>query len=146
MEYERPLILEIEDVAEGIYAYSGTPAQNDECWTVSVTKDQEDAGGYATFRVRGIHAGALHISSKTSICLVFNSPVLNVKFEGFDVVGISGNTVIIERQSLANAYYSTDEFNSLLKVYVQDAADLKTLTCVSAVVTCEKKPNVQGGY
>lgn len=67
-KYESPVILENEDLAEGIYANSGANPSGPEepqCWTVSVSKEQVVSHEkYANFRVR-----ANHISSVHKICL-----------------------------------------------------------------------------
>lgn len=135
-EYLKPVVLENEELSEGVYAASG------DCWTVDVTLAQPDAGGYANFRVNAVHSTtAQHISTDTTIVIVFNQPVTNATFEGFDV-SISGNTVTLTRTSHGNSYASSDQFNTLLSVW---ADDYKTLSVVSADISCTKTVNVQGG-
>lgn len=146
--YEKPLILKMDDLAEGVYASSsGAGNSSDEvssdCWTVAVNKDQKDAGGYCTFRVDARHSNNVtHISTKTVVTIVFDQQVTNAEFEGFGV-SVNGNTVTLTRESHANAYYSGDQFNTLLKIW---APDYQKIQVVSSGITCTHAVNVQGGY
>ena len=145
--YESPVVLEYEDLAEGIYAASGASEiiseDEPECWTINVTKDQPDAGGYSTFRVEARHStAAQHISQKTVMTIVFTKTITSVEFEGFDVQ-VSGVTAILTREAHGNSYGSGDNFNSLMKVW---APDLDGLEAASYTITCAHKVNVQGIY
>ena len=137
--YERPIVLVNEELAEGVYAASGAEVSTD-CWTVDVTRDQEDAGGYSTYRVAATHSNSVtHISTKTVVTVVFDGAVTSAEYEGFDV-SVSGNTVTLTRESHANGYYSGDNFNSLLKVWP------KGLSVTSSGINCTHAVNVQGGF
>ena len=139
--YEKPIVLTNEELAEGVYAASGETSND--CWTVAVTPDQSDAGGYATFRVAATHSTSVtHISTKTVVTIVFSDTVTSAEYEGF-TASVSGNTVTLTRESPANAYYSGDNFNSLLKVW---APNYKTISAESYGITCTHEVNVQGGY
>ena len=54
---------------------------------------------------------------------------------------VSGNTVVLERQLLADSYMSGDNFNSMLRVVGEDG---NTLQCTGATISCTKEVNVQG--
>lgn len=144
--YEKPIVLVNEDLAEGIYAASGAiDYDNDpECWTLGVDKAQVVAHeGYANFRVAAVHpTGLQHISTKTKVVIAFNQPITSAYFDSGDTE-VSGCTVTITRERHANAYGSRDDFNSLLKVY---AADAESLSVLSANIYCTHAPNVQGGF
>lgn len=142
--YEKPVVLVNEELAEGVYAASGavatTTETSSECWTVTVTRDQEDAGGYSTYRVSALHSNeVVHISSKTVVTVVFDGTVTAAKFEGFEA-SISGNTVTLTRESHANGYRSGDNFNSLLQIWP------KGLAVSSSGIVCTHEVNVQGGF
>ncbi len=139
--YERPIVLVNEELAEGVYAASGAATEvSTDCWTVNVNRDQEDAGGYSTYRVAATHSSSVtHISTKTVVTVVFDGTVTSAEYEGFDV-SVSGNTVTLTRESHANAYYSGDNFNSLLKVWP------KGLSVTSSGISCTHAVNVQGGF
>ncbi|MCM1056189.1 MAG: hypothetical protein NC517_01060 [Firmicutes bacterium] len=140
MNYEKPIVLANEDVAEGVYAASGAAEEtSSDCWKVDVTMDQQDAGGYSTYRVKAKHSdGVTHISSKTVVTVVFNGSVSAAEFEGS--AEVSGNTVTLTRESHANAYYSGDNYDSLLKIWP------KGLAVTSSGIVCTHVVNVQGGF
>ena len=140
-DYVKPVVLATEEASEGVYTASGGEASD--CWTVSVRKDQDDAGGYCTFRVEARHGdSAEHISVKTVVTILFDQTVTDAKFEGFGAEA-SGNVVTLTRESHANAYKSGDNFNSLLQIW---SPEYKTIGVVSAGITCTKEVNVQGGF
>ncbi len=145
--YVKPIVLANEELAEGVYAASGATTADGEtssdCWTVSVTKDQSDAGGYCTFRVAATHSqNVTHISTKTVVTVVFSDTVTSAEFEGF-TASVSGSTVTLTRESHANAYYSGDNFNTLLKIW---SNNYKTIDVISSGITCTHAVNVQGGF
>ena len=147
-EYIKPLVFELEDIAEGIYAASGDSIENnhtesqDECWTINITKEQVIAHeNIAKFRVHATHPNAVHISTASTITVMFNDIVRSARFEGFDVE-IIGTTVILKRQSHANAYTSLDQYDSLLEITCDNP---DTVTAISYTIECTKDYNVQGG-
>jgi len=170
IKYMKPMVLELDDIAEGIYAASGDEETNKnegneggdksnegeggeshepfnefDCWTLTVTKDQKDAGGYATFRVDARHSTELvHVSSKTTITIPFTRTVTNAKFEGFNV-SWSGNVVTLERENHGNSYVSGDNYNSLLQVWGEDLPNLDVMQG-QATICCTREVNVQGGF
>lgn len=136
--YQKPMVIADDVLAESVYMASG----DGDCWTISVSKDQADAGGYSTFRIQANHATNLqHISKATTIVVQFNQPITSAIYEGF-TVSVSGNTLTGYRESLADSYLSGDNFNSLLKVWT--SGDCKTLECTGATISCTKTVNVQG--
>lgn len=136
--YVKPVVLENEEIFEGVYAASGLLSS--ECWQPSVVMDQADAGGYSTYRVSASHSGTVeHISSQTTITIIFAGNVTGAEFEGFDA-SISGSTVILTRQSHANAYKSGDQFNTLLKIWPAG------LGVLDYGIECKHEENVQGKY
>lgn len=145
-DYEQPLVLRTEETAEGVYMASGASESisvERECWTLEIRRDQADAGGYATFRVHGVHSNEVtHISTKTTIVAEFSDTVTGAEFEGFEA-NVSGNRVTLTRESHANAYYSGDNFDTLLKIWSPNYTSILPL---SATITCTHAVNVQGGY
>ena len=145
--YTKPMVLEVGDIVEGIYAASGEVVgenndTEDQCWTIDITKDQVIAHeGIVKFRIKATHPNAVHISTATTVVIIFNQAITSARFEGFDV-SISGTTVTLVRQSHGNAYNSLDEYNSLLEVTCKDP---DALTTISYTIDCTKDYNVQGG-
>ena len=61
--YQKPVLIADDVLSESVYMASGDA----DCWTIAVSKDQADAGGYATFRIQANHATNLqHISKATT--------------------------------------------------------------------------------
>lgn len=136
--YVKPMVVANDVLAESVYMASG----DGDCWTISVRKDQDNAGGYATFRVQADHHKNLqHISKATTIVVQFNQPVTAAQYEGFTIT-VSGNTITGYREQLGDSYLSGDNFNSLLKIWTDGAPE--TLQCTGATITCSKTVNVQG--
>lgn len=141
--YEKPVVLANEELAEGVYAGSG----EGDCWTIKLTQDQVWGGGSLggkTYRVYCEHISMQHISTASTSTIVFNSPIVAAKCENFATT-VDGNTVTIYRDNHANAYTSHDEFNSLLEVKAADEATTRALYVVSTAIKCTKTTNVQGG-
>lgn len=84
--YEKPVILANEDVAEGVYAASGAMSGGGEdCYTVTVSIHQTPETGREDFRfqVDAVHAaGDGHHSGKQILVLSFNQPVTYVSSNG----------------------------------------------------------------
>lgn len=145
-KYESPVVLQFADLAEGIYAASGTEVQvekEDECWSVNVNVEQVVAHeGYANLRVKAEHPGTVHISTKSTVYVVFNQAITDAYFDAGTATA-NGVTVTIERESHANAYGVKDNYDCLLKVYCANPSELQV---VSSTIVCTKAPNVQGGF
>jgi len=146
--YESPVVLNYEDLAEGVYAASGLPEEAaaekvDECWTVVIEKVQVIAHeGIAKFRVKANHPGTVHISTKSTVTVVFNRTVDSAYFDSGST-SVTGATVVIERESHANAYGVADNYDSNLEIHCDDP---EALQVVSSSIVCTKAPNVQGGF
>ena len=151
--YVKPLVLELDDLAEGIYAASGDNGESEEhssqvieggdCWSIEVKKDQDDAGGYATFRVTAKHSETLqHVSRGTTFEVMFSDIVTSAEFEGFEARCNGTQTVVFSRPAHGNSYVSGDNFNSLMKIW---SPSYTTIQAVGAMMTdCIKEVNVQG--
>ncbi|MBR1771556.1 MAG: hypothetical protein IJ747_05960 [Lachnospiraceae bacterium] len=144
--YESPVVLQFEDLAEGVYAASGSVEKEDECWTVTVKKEQVIAHEcIAKFRVIANHPGTVHISTKSTVTVVFSKNVESAYFDA-GTTTVNGSTVIIERESHANAYGVADNYNSNLEIHLSSSEDAQEVDVVSSMITCTKAPNVQGGF
>jgi len=146
--YESPVVLQYEDLAEGIYAASGAGEidyENDPtCWSLDVQRSQVEAReGWVIYRIQANHPGTVtHISTKSVVTIVFNQTITNAEFEGFDAQ-VNGATVVLTRESHGNSYYSADQYNSMVKVW---CGDPESLSIVSSMITCTHATNVQGGF
>ena len=61
----------------------------------------------------------MHISTASTVTIVFNLPITSAYFEGFGV-SVNGCTVVLTREQHGNAYNSNDQYDTLLKVYCED--------------------------
>ncbi len=79
MKYERPVVLVNEELAEGVYAASGSVAGGgDDCYTVTARIHQTPETGRGDFRIQvdAKHAaGDGHHSGKQTLILYFNQAV-----------------------------------------------------------------------
>jgi len=100
--YKKPMILANEELAEGIYAASGST-----CYTCSASITQRPEGGRQNYviRVNGRHnASDGHTSSSQTLVLVFNQAVTYVSSNGSYVSGNGTNTLTINYSYWNNAY------------------------------------------
>ena len=142
--YIRPIVEVNSDFAEGIYAASGVNGTHEAtCWSINAFSVQEWDGSSHVFETHIEHNGmANHISEATYVTLTFNFPVVAARSE-FETT-FSGNTVVIKRALLGDAYMSGDSVT--YKVWVQgaDEATTKAMSIIGYNVSCDKAVNVQG--
>jgi len=140
MKYEKPVVHVNEELAEGVYAASGSVG---DCWTVDPVSVQDWNGSHHVFEIRCVHSNAVeHISSASTVELVFNNPIKDAYSE-FSC-SFSGNTVTVTRELLANAYKSGDTMTYKVWVQGSDEATTKSMACTHATISCTKTVNVQG--
>ncbi|MCD8129716.1 MAG: hypothetical protein LUE16_00300 [Lachnospiraceae bacterium] len=139
--YERPVVLANEELAEGVYAASGAT----DCWTMDVYSVQDWNGSHHIFEVKLIHsASVVHISSSVT-CTVTFSYSLSDAYSEF-ASSLSGTTITVTRDLLANAYNSGDTVTFKIWASTGDEATTKALSVTGYTVTCQHSTNVQGGY
>lgn len=141
--YERPVVLANEELAEGVYAASGSAS---DCWTITPKSVQDWNGSHHVFEIAIVHSSAVqHISTASTSTLTFSNALTDAYTESNFEASFSGNTVTVVRASHANAYQSGD--NATFKVWVKaaDEATTKAITCTGATISCTKSVNVQGG-
>ncbi len=158
MKYEKPIVKIEDDAVEMVYADGSgaggatlpddlTPGEHQhvdagDCWSVTIQKNQTVAHeGYCHFRVRANHSRTgEHLSTKTTVTVLFNQTITNAKFEDF-VATVNGSTVVLERESLGDSYKSGDNFDTLLTVW---CAEPSTCEPIEYDIKCTKTVNVQG--
>ncbi|MCH5337584.1 MAG: hypothetical protein J1E03_02275 [Acetatifactor sp.] len=140
--YVKPVVLTNDELAEGVYAASGSSAAD--CWTVEPVSVQDSNGSHHVFEIRCKHSTAVeHISSATTVVLTFSAPLKDAYSEFTS--SFSGSTVTVVRTLLADAYKSGDTMTYKVWVQAADEAATKAITCTGATITCTKTVNVQGG-
>lgn len=143
--YEKPVVLANEELAEGVYAASGGIGEAD-CWTINAYSVQDWNGSYHVFEVAIVHSNTVqHISTESTSVLTFNHTLTDAYTESDFSCSFSGSTVTVVRASHANAYQSGD--NATFKVWVkaEDEATTKALAVTGSSITdTGKTVNVQG--
>lgn len=144
-DYVKPIVLENEELAEGVYAASGTGASSTDCWTVGANSVQDWNGSHHVFEVSCKHSTAVeHISGATTVTLTFSSPLTDAYSE-FSC-SFSGSTATVTRTLLADAYKSGDSVTYKVWVKAADEATTKAISCTGATIICKHETNVQGKY
>lgn len=139
-DYEKPVVLANEDIAEGVYTASG------DCWTVNPVSVQDWNGTHHVFEIRCVHSATVeHISSAATVTLTFSSPLTDAYTESNFSCSFSGTTVTVVRELHANAYKSGDTMTYKVWVKAADEATTKAISCTGATISCTKTVNVQGG-
>jgi hypothetical protein len=141
-KYEKPVLFETDEMAEGVYAASGGDIETN-CWTVDARSVQNWNGSHNVFEVHCVHTNTVqHISTETKVTLTFSGLVTDAYAEFPSTY--SGSTVEVTRTLHANGYGSGD--NVTYKVWVKstDEATTKGLTCTGAAIQGTKAANVQG--
>ncbi len=144
--YEKPIVMINEDLAEGVYAASGLtgPAGTSDCWSFDVYSVQDWNGSHHIFEIKLTHhTGLEHISGATSVSVTFSSPLTDAYSEFGS--GYSGSTITISRELLADAYNDGDLVTYKIWASTGDEATTKALTVTNVTVSCDKQINVQGG-
>ena len=141
-DYVKPVVIENDELAEGVFAASGSDPI---CWTIDPVSVQDWNGSHHVFEIRCVHSKDVeHISSATTVTLTFSNTVSEAYSE-FDCT-YSGNTVVVTRNLLADAYKSGDNMTYKVWVKASDEATTKAITCTSATIKCTHQTNVQGKY
>lgn len=143
--YEKPVVLVNEELAEGVYAASGTgPVGESDCWSFDVSSPQEWNGSHKIFEIKLVHHLNLeHISGGTTVSVTF-SQALTSGYSEFAST-LSGATVTITRELLADAYNDGDLVTYKIWASTGDEATTRALTVKNVSLSCDKQINVQGG-
>lgn len=141
--YEKPLVIENEDLAEGVFAASGSAGSTD-CWTVTGKSVQSWNGNSNVFEIHAIHSKSVtHISSNVDYVFTFSAPLTSASSE-FPCT-FSGNTVTVSRTLLADAYYSGDDVTFKVWASTGDQPTTEALSLTGISYVCTHETNVQGG-
>lgn len=103
LNYEKPVILANEDVAEGVYAASG----GNDCYSVTAYIHQTPETGRGDFRIQvnAVHAaGDNHHSGKQTLVLYFNESVTYKGSNGTLAGGDGTSSISIDYAYHNNAY------------------------------------------
>ncbi|MBQ5386552.1 MAG: hypothetical protein IIU40_05865, partial [Lachnospiraceae bacterium] len=74
--YEKPVVIENEDLAEGVFAASGDSGSSSDCWTVSGRSVQDWNGSHNVFEMSAVHStGVTHITTQVTFIYTFSTPI-----------------------------------------------------------------------
>lgn len=139
--YNKPLILVNDDLAEGVYADSGSST---DCWDVDGYSVQDWNGSHHVFEISAFHhTDVTHITTQVVYTITFSQALTNAYSE-FDC-SYSGNTVVVTRDLHANGYYSGDSVTFKVWAQAADEGSTKALTLTGISYVCRHETNVQGG-
>lgn len=160
IKYEKPMVLELDDIAEGIYAASGDDNEKQDgtenegenrsnggqeeegnCWEIVNIDYFQRSNGEVRMRLTCKHE-AVHISTASIITLMFNQVITSAQYEAFEVSGVGTSTLVLTRPNDADAHNSVDIIAPSLIVTCEDS---DTLTVIQSSISCDYRPNVQGG-
>jgi len=144
-KYIKPVVEVNEDLAEGVYAASGSYGAGG-CWEILSVEKNPGGGDKRDIEVYVNHdLGAQHISNALTIEFEFNYPIASAVIDDVGEVAVSGNKVTVTRILLGNAYTSGDKVSFKVHVGTVDPSFLDTLEVVGyRLVSCDKSANVQG--
>ena len=106
--YVKPVVLANEELAEGVYASSGSSSSMDgNCYTTTAYIHQKPEPGREDYRIQvnGVHAaGDNHHSTEQILTLTFNQAVTYVSSNGRCIGGDGTNEIYIQYEYHNNAY------------------------------------------
>lgn len=139
MNYEKPVVLANEDVAEGVYAASGAGVGGSNCYTVSAYITQTPETGNETYC---IHMDAVHMaehhSTQQVVDLSFNQ---SVDFQWCNAANCTCSGSGSSTLTLTFSYHANfTENHGLGDVYVSSGEGLAVtgVTCTSCNMTCDQ--------
>jgi len=146
-DYEKPVVLANDELAEGVYMASGDVESGGDCWTVDPYSVQDWNGSHHVFEIHCIHTTAVkHISTASTVTLTFSNTLEDAYTESNFSCSFGGDTVTVVRESHANAYNSGDDVTYKVWAKAADEATTKALSITGATISCTKTPNVQGEF
>lgn len=145
--YEKPIVVINEELAEGVYAASGFtgPIGTSDCWSFDVKDIQAWNGSHHIFEIHLTHhTGLQHISGATTVSVTFSAPLSNTSYAEYASTFDGASTITITRTLLADAYNEGDIVSYKIWAAAVDEATTKALTVLNVTVSCDKQVNVQG--
>ena len=139
--YKKPVVLMNEELAEGVYAASGSVVGD--CWSLGQKTTQDWNGQAHVYEISAVHTKAVaHFSEALTIKFTFSATITNAWAEGagnYTVEGIGSNTLTVTRTHHANGEYSGDNVTFKLFVVAGNEAGSKAVSMTSEeFVSCDK--------
>ena len=127
--YVKPVIVANNEIAESVYMASGDGSWSSDCWTIEAHCCQDWNGSAKIYEATATHSTD-YVHSKSYA--EFPSTV-------------SGNTITITRELLADSYHSGDNYTFKIWASTGDEGTTKALSMDSITISCRHDTNVQGG-
>ena len=143
--YVKPVIVASDEIAESVYMASGENWSSD-CWSIEGKSVQEWAGDSQVFELKATHHSTMvHISGCTVVTVTFSGTLSANGSRAEFPYSISGSTMTITRELLADAYHSGDNYTFKVWASTGDEATTRALTITGLTISCRHDVNVQGG-
>jgi len=136
MDYIKPVIVDIEDMAEGVYASGSGDA---DCWSLSYSCPQAWNGQAKVYEIKASHTkGVYHESTGSIITLYFDRSITSAYTENSSNFTVEnyGNYVKITRNLFADAFYSGDEVTFKLFVACESKETTESVNIVNSSISC----------
>ncbi len=137
--YEKPMVMVNESVAEGVYAASG------DCWTTYSSSDpQPYVDGYHIFQIICKHDNQVgHDVKSFTAVITFNDAITAVENMNVGTASYSGNTVSIIRNNFGNGENIGDTVEFKVKVSTGNEATTKALAITGISYSCETQALIE---
>lgn len=143
--YEKPLVLDNDEIFEGVYAASG--ADGSDCYAVTAYIHQTPETGREDYRIQvnGVHAAIGHHSTEQVLTLYFNQPVTYSFCNGANAILVGGDGT--EQLKLRYNYHNNENDNIGLGDVVVTSGDGLAVTGakLECNYTCEQHDSL-GNY
>lgn len=128
--YEKPIVMINEELAEGVYATGSGNGSIDGCWkfTYALTPNNDvyDEGTGCEIAVHGDHTNPGGHNANFTLNIVLNQTILSIpSFSGADSCDFVGNTLIVSWYIGTSNATESKEFN--VRVAVADSSTLKVV-------------------
>lgn len=90
--YEKPMVMVNEELAEGVYAASGS-----DCWSISVYTTGNVGSDFREVHIDGTHTNPGHHNAYPSVSITFNQTITGVPSTSGLNCSYGGNSVTVSR-------------------------------------------------
>ncbi len=137
-KYERPVVVAVEDMAEGVYAASGSICYT---FTARITQLPELGNDVYTIQIDGTHnAQDGHHSEERTVAISFNLPVTYYSSNASTCTGSGTNTLVLRYTNETGNYHNNAIDNiglGQLKVQAAEGLSINSIRCIDCNNTCD---------
>ena len=144
--YVKPVIVANNEIAESVYMASGDGSWSSDCWTIEAHCCQDWNGSAKVYEAKATHStDYVHISGCTVVTATCSATLDASKSYAEFPSTVSGNTITITRELLADSYHSGDNYTFKIWASTGVEGTTKALSMDSITISCRHDTNVQGG-